>query len=320
MLIGLGTTQAQDIFKKYGHKKEMLTLSKGKYQEVFKNEEVVQIGTVLLNTKTNKIVKLLQEDTTKINYNAELSSRFLTVDPMAEEYYSYSPYAYAMNNPVYYVDPTGEFSTKFGAWLYKVFNGGGDILQDKGGEYFVSQQVEYTGEGVGAAVSRKFDWSGRSTGKDLAFEAKLDAFKTDMEFQQLCEQHGMEYVRYDNRSDAIAGMLQPASAVVLPNPIVRTANTAINSIGKSKVVNTINGAVKSNFERFVKKMPANARTNATWKSLDDGTYLFEASSAAKNIPGSKAVYQKWVNADGVTIKMSKTTYAPDGSIVHVKPK
>lgn len=230
VLIGMGTTQAQDVFKKYGHKKEMLTLSKGKYQEVFKNEEVVQIGTVLLNTKTNKVVKLLQEDTTKINYNAELSSRFLTVDPMAEEYYSYSPYAYAMNNPVYYVDPTGEFSTKFGAWLYKVFNGGGDILQDKGGEYFVSQQVEYTGEGVGAAVSRKFDWSGRSTGKDLAFEAKLDAFKTDMEFQQLCEQHGMEYVRYDNRSDAIAGMLQPASAVVLPNPIVRSANTAINSI------------------------------------------------------------------------------------------
>ena len=33
----------QDVFKKYGHKKEILTLSKGKYQEVFKNSEVVQI-------------------------------------------------------------------------------------------------------------------------------------------------------------------------------------------------------------------------------------------------------------------------------------
>jgi len=108
VLISTGFLLAQqDIFKKYGHKKEMLTLSKGKYQEVFKNDEVVQIGTVLLNTKTNKILKLLQEDTTKTNYNAELSSRFLTIDPLAEKYYNISPYAFCANNPVLYVDPDG---------------------------------------------------------------------------------------------------------------------------------------------------------------------------------------------------------------------
>lgn len=107
-LISVGFIQAQqDIFKKYGHKKEMLTLSKGKYQEVFKNEEVVQIGTVLLNTKTNRVIKLLQEDTTKTNYNAELSSRFLTIDPLAEKYYSISPYAFCANNPVNRIDPDG---------------------------------------------------------------------------------------------------------------------------------------------------------------------------------------------------------------------
>jgi hypothetical protein len=48
--------------------------------------------------------------------------------------------------------------------------------------------------------------------------------------------------------------------------------------------------------------------------------LFEATSPATNIPGSKAVYQKWVNAQGKTIKMLKTTYASDGSIVHIKSK
>lgn len=229
LLIVLSAAKAQDVFKKYGHNKEMLTLSKGKYQEVFKNEEIVQIGTVLINTKTNKIVQLLDVDTTKTNYNAELSSRFLTVDPLAEEYYSYSPYAYVMNNPVIYIDPTGEFVTRPAAWLYSIFNGGGEIHRDAGGEYFVSQKAEYSGEEGGAAVSRTFDWKGRNTGKDLAFEAAKEAFITDMNFQQLCEQHGMEYVRYDNRSDAIAGMLQPASMVVLPNPIMRTANTAINS-------------------------------------------------------------------------------------------
>jgi RHS repeat-associated protein len=33
--------------------------------------------------------------------------RFTTMDPLAEKYYSVSPYAYCLNNPVKYVDPTG---------------------------------------------------------------------------------------------------------------------------------------------------------------------------------------------------------------------
>jgi RHS repeat-associated protein len=35
-------------------------------------------------------------------------ARFTTTDPLAEKYYSISPYAYCANNPVRYVDPTGE--------------------------------------------------------------------------------------------------------------------------------------------------------------------------------------------------------------------
>ncbi|WP_163178428.1 RHS repeat domain-containing protein [Bacteroides sp. 51] len=33
--------------------------------------------------------------------------RFTTMDPMAEKYYSVSPYAYCANNPMRYIDPTG---------------------------------------------------------------------------------------------------------------------------------------------------------------------------------------------------------------------
>lgn len=33
--------------------------------------------------------------------------RFITVDPLAEKYYNISPYAYVMNNPLKYIDPTG---------------------------------------------------------------------------------------------------------------------------------------------------------------------------------------------------------------------
>ena len=35
------------------------------------------------------------------------SGRFLTMDPLAEKYYSISPYVYCLNNPIRYVDPTG---------------------------------------------------------------------------------------------------------------------------------------------------------------------------------------------------------------------
>ena len=34
--------------------------------------------------------------------------RFTTMDPMAEEYYSLSPYAYCLNDPVRHIDPSGE--------------------------------------------------------------------------------------------------------------------------------------------------------------------------------------------------------------------
>ena len=44
-------------------------------------------------------------------YYESAVGRFTTVDPLAEIYYSWSPYAYVMNNPLKYVDPTGMYST-----------------------------------------------------------------------------------------------------------------------------------------------------------------------------------------------------------------
>ncbi len=47
-------------------------------------------------------------------YDAAIG-RWHAVDPMVEMYYSESPYVYCVNNFVNKVDPTGCFSTKFGA-------------------------------------------------------------------------------------------------------------------------------------------------------------------------------------------------------------
>lgn len=104
---GFALQAQENPFKKYGVKGEILTLSKGKYKEVFYNEEIMQIGTVKINTLTNKVVEFLEPDTTEFAYRAEITSRFISVDPLCEEHYDWSPYAYALNNPVRYIDPDG---------------------------------------------------------------------------------------------------------------------------------------------------------------------------------------------------------------------
>lgn len=40
-------------------------------------------------------------------------ARFHTIDPLCELYYSWSPYAYCMNNPIKYIDPTGTLTSPY---------------------------------------------------------------------------------------------------------------------------------------------------------------------------------------------------------------
>jgi len=108
---------AQDIFKQHGIEREILTLSKGKYEEIFTNEEIVQIGTVLLNTKTNKVVQFLDEETETISFKAEHSSRWLSPDPLARKFPEVNPYAFCNNNPIKFVDPDGRFSIEIHALM-----------------------------------------------------------------------------------------------------------------------------------------------------------------------------------------------------------
>jgi hypothetical protein len=67
----------------------------------------MQIGTVRINTLTNKVVEFLEPDTTEHAYRAEVTSRFISVDPLCEEYFSWSPYVYVKDNPLKYIDPDG---------------------------------------------------------------------------------------------------------------------------------------------------------------------------------------------------------------------
>ena len=74
--------------------------------------------------------------------------RFSTVDPLAEKYYSISPYAYCMNNPILLIDPNGM------EWFYYSKDGKSDptwnwrdeheyhtgVKDSKGNEVFLQGQ------------------------------------------------------------------------------------------------------------------------------------------------------------------------------------
>ncbi|MBI9036216.1 MAG: hypothetical protein JEZ03_17285 [Bacteroidales bacterium] len=97
-------------WEKYGFKFKVVTLSNGKYQEFHDLEDVIEIGSVLYNTQTKQIVGFVQTDTlySESSLTPHIVSRWISPDPLTEEYPSWSPYNYTMNNPIMYIDPDGQ--------------------------------------------------------------------------------------------------------------------------------------------------------------------------------------------------------------------
>jgi hypothetical protein len=100
--------QVDNPFESIGKKGKILTLSNGKYVETFDYDSVERIGSVLINIRTRKVVRLLKSNLTFRKYSDNSGvSRWWGKDPMAEKYYSQSPYGFALNNPILFNDPDG---------------------------------------------------------------------------------------------------------------------------------------------------------------------------------------------------------------------
>ena len=85
-----------------------------------------------------------------------------------------------------------------------------------------------------------------------------------------------------------------------------------------KAVSALTADQATNLNRFLKRLPRNA-TDPVLRDLPNGGKVFQAEVPGR-VPGSKAVYEKQVDASGKTIQFTKTTYDPAGNIVHVKDK
>lgn len=99
--------QNQNPYKSIGKKGKILTLSKGRYEELFDQDSIQQIGTVLVNVRQMKVVKLLKEEDAQKLLDNSTGSRFLSVDPLTYGYPELTPYQFASNRPIDGIDRDG---------------------------------------------------------------------------------------------------------------------------------------------------------------------------------------------------------------------
>ncbi|MFT5915390.1 MAG: hypothetical protein ACJAWV_001810 [Flammeovirgaceae bacterium] len=98
---------SQNPYASIGKKADVLNIDGSVHKNYFKQDSIVQMGSVLLNVNTGKIIHILPKDSIFKKPEAETTGRFMSIDPLAEKYYDISPYAFVMNNPIKYYDPDG---------------------------------------------------------------------------------------------------------------------------------------------------------------------------------------------------------------------
>lgn len=101
--------EAGNPFKKYGYYPKVATLSKGKYLEFHDQDSIVTIGSVRFNVKKGEIVDFIVIDLDDPDAQpiGDTHGRWISPDPLSEEFSSWTPYNYAFNSPIKNIDPDG---------------------------------------------------------------------------------------------------------------------------------------------------------------------------------------------------------------------
>ena len=89
---------------------KIATVTNGEYEEFFKQDTLVQIGTTVMNRYTGEVAFFEEDNSEKFKQfteHSEKNSRFLSIDPLTRKYPYLTPYQFASNTPIQATDIDG---------------------------------------------------------------------------------------------------------------------------------------------------------------------------------------------------------------------
>jgi RHS repeat-associated protein len=152
--------------------------------------------------------------------------RFWQIDPEAEMLEEYSPYASMYNNPISNVDPLGNFASRFGAWLHRLFNGGGSIGENQYGEWYVNKsRTEVNSDGSVTVIGSKYYGKGRDQ-----YSSAREALARDYGMMADIQMNGEKsmYQMYESSEEAGNAALT-YTGLLMPDPILKSGTIAANT-------------------------------------------------------------------------------------------